>query len=241
MTNHPFHCSLQNQPFKQLDFYDPGMALVTLDQHDKSFYNVSSLAFKQFDVNFFKASNYRFKNYSNIVLRSSWKAKKLTLTSNGLLSCTWSAYNLKNTKKPKGYVALQFSSVSKESNSTSLNLLNKLNLSIAQLMMIKPNNSKPELKTFNTQHHCVHRHRTIFAKNLVQRYVPKRSQHKTLSCQRFTVIRSPFVFKKSREQFFLTRKTCFVKLPMTKAQQHTYAQHLTASKFPSELQLTFVN
>jgi len=226
MTNQQFKCSLQNKPLKHNNFHDPGMALVILSQQDQSIHNVNQIAFKPA---FVKEIKCRFKNTHNVLLNHA--QKKSTLYA-------------KSAQKPKGYVTLQLGAASKESNTTSLNLLSELHLNIAQLIM-NNSNSKLNLETCKPQqqHNIGHnaRHSTCFAQSLVQRYVSKHNQRRTNSCQRFTVIRSPFVFKKSREQFGLTRKSCFVKLALTKAQQHTYAQHLIATKLPSELQLTFVN
>jgi hypothetical protein len=52
---------------------------------------------------------------------------------------------------------------------------------------------------------------------------------------RFTVIRSPFVYKKTREQYMHLHRACTVVLPMAKPQQQFFLQLLTASKFPAEL------
>jgi hypothetical protein len=52
---------------------------------------------------------------------------------------------------------------------------------------------------------------------------------------RFTVIRSPFVYKKTREQYMRLHRACTVVLPMAKPQQQFFLQLLTASKFPAEL------
>jgi ribosomal protein S10 len=57
----------------------------------------------------------------------------------------------------------------------------------------------------------------------------------TKSRTRFTVIRSPFVFKKTREQFTRLHTACTVVLPTTKPQQQFLLQLLTTSKFPAEL------
>jgi hypothetical protein len=62
----------------------------------------------------------------------------------------------------------------------------------------------------------------------------KNTRH-TKSSTRFTVIRSPFVFKKTREQFVRLHRACTVALPMAKPQQQYFLQLLTTTKFPAEL------
>lgn len=237
MTNQVFKCTLKNE-LSYVDFYDPGMTLLTLSQDEKHKPPIykPAFAFKPVVVNPVLYPKRAPK-------RASHCSKVTKLTFNTLLHPK-RAY--KTSTKKEGYIALQFSAVSKESNSKSLDLLNALNLNISELMIESTFNKKflgcHSFETYKSQQHqSLDRHSGSFAQNLNKRYVPKHNQHKTESGVRFTVIRSPFVFKKSREQFVLTRKTCFVKLALTKTQQHIYAQHLTATKFPSELQCTFVN
>jgi hypothetical protein len=78
--------------------------------------------------------------------------------------------------------------------------------------------------TYGKLFHTFSRHNCLFSSNWSSK-----------SHSRFTVIKSPFVFKKSREQFSLLEKTCFVVLPMTKPQQQYFLQLLILTKFPVEL------
>jgi hypothetical protein len=56
--------------------------------------------------------------------------------------------------------------------------------------------------------------------------------------KRHTVIRSPFAFKKTVEQFRFRRKTCVVVLKANKIQQEFLLQWLSQLGFPCELKVT---
>lgn len=55
----------------------------------------------------------------------------------------------------------------------------------------------------------------------------------------FTVIRSPFVYKKTREQFALCKRAYHIPLQLTKAQQSIFVQFVSELKLPAELKIHF--
>jgi ribosomal protein S10 len=55
---------------------------------------------------------------------------------------------------------------------------------------------------------------------------------------RFTMTRSPFIFKKTREQFELRRQTRMILLKLNKSQQELILEFLCQSRFPAELKIT---
>jgi hypothetical protein len=67
----------------------------------------------------------------------------------------------------------------------------------------------------------------------------KKNQMKGKS--RITVIRSPFVFKKTREQFLLQRLNCTVSLILTKPQQSFLLPLVSITKFATELKIMCFN
>jgi len=117
-------------------------------------------------------------------------------------------------------LVLEFSTFSCSANAinSSLHLLNNLVHSVSK-------------KTLNRS--------DLMGKRLFNRlskvHVELKNTKNTKSSTRFTVIRSPFVFKKTREQFTRLHIACTVVLLMSKPQQQFLLQLLTISKFPAEL------
>lgn len=75
-------------------------------------------------------------------------------------------------------------------------------------------------------------------KNLATVQVKSQHQHMARSMTRLTVIRSPFVFKKTREQFGLQINTCTLVFQLNKRSQHHLLQWISMFKFPAELKVT---
>lgn len=64
---------------------------------------------------------------------------------------------------------------------------------------------------------------------------------KPSKASRFDVLRSPFVFKKTREQFGLTQHVCVIKLYLNPQQQAHLQSQLSMLRLPGECTCVFIN
>jgi hypothetical protein len=163
-------------------------------------------------------------------------------------SSSWPKLKDKKFKKFKKLfleqLVLQFSTFSCEALNASLRLLSHLmhgaskqlafNSSLQKTKALKKTKTVRTVgKTVRTVGFDLMHSRHLSSLNAV--HVQLQNIRYIKSRPRFTVIRSPFVYKKTREQYMRLHRACTVVLPMAKPQQQFFLQLLTASKFPAEL------
>lgn len=130
-------------------------------------------------------------------------------------------------------VKLTTSSFVKSSLNDTLNVLINLKQKLTKHLLNR--NNLKLLK--NQKFDC--RHSQNFAQRLAKIDVRSINTNFNQSTSRFTVIRSGFIFKKSREQFGLTQTCCKYNLNLNKTQMQILAQQLVASKCLSELKINY--
>ena len=167
------------------------------------------------------------------------------LQSSSLLptnSCSsWPKLKDKKFKKFKKLfleqLVLQFSTFSCEALNASLRLLSHLMHGASKQLALNSSLQKTKAlkktKVVRTVGFDLMHSRHLSSLNAV--HVQLQNIRYIKSRPRFTVIRSPFVYKKTREQYMRLHRACTVVLPMAKPQQQFFLQLLTASKFPAEL------
>ena len=216
--------NFRQKQWQQLNhkFHDPGLML----SHMKSTPH--------------KPQSYRnnlqnFKGLINKAIKNKRIQSSTTIGSKNLFSVTEFKTHCTQSKR-KDHVIFQFYALSEKSINLSLSLFSALNQKLA---LVIDHCAKQAKQSNVIEQKFINRHSQALVKTLLQNNPVKHHCLKAKSCQRFTVIRSPFVFKKSREQFGLFRFTCKLAMRMTKPQAHLLAQHMAATKFPAELKLNF--
>jgi ribosomal protein S10 len=184
-------------------------------------------------IGVFRSSKNRIKT---LLCSETKRVKRSWITTKPLLASDHPLCPTKTTKRwGLERLVLQFSTFSCSPNAinASLRLLNSLMHSV----------SKKQLNPFSSPFGRGERRKGKGSDLMHARHlnslstvnVQLKNTRYTKSRTRFTVIRSPFVFKKTREQFTRLHTACTVVLPTTKPQQQFLLQLLTTSKFPAEL------
>lgn len=189
-------------------------------------------------IGVFRISKKRIKT---LLCSETKRVKRSWVTTKPLLPLLWrgrivsahpsSPKERKEQSNPLNRLVLQFSTFSCSPNAinASLRLLNSLMHSV----------SKKQLNPFSFLQRRKGKGSDLMhgrhLNSLSTVNVQLKNTRYTKSRTRFTVIRSPFVFKKTREQFTRLHTACTVVLPTTKPQQQFLLQLLTTSKFPAEL------
>lgn len=122
----------------------------------------------------------------------------------------------KQTHQEKRTIILQFSSVVEKDLNASIRLTSSFISAFRQWLLSRRFKSSE----FSNFANCLPAHLEL---------------QKVESTSLFTVIRSPFVYKKTREQFGLNKKTWRIHLSLSSTQQVRLLQLLTQLKLPAEL------
>lgn len=120
----------------------------------------------------------------------------------------------------KNLVVLEFSSFVKKDLEASVDLADKFIHALRRWILAR-SKERPEFYDF--------------ARSLSWKPAIKASG----SINRFTVIRSPFVYKKTREQFGLHKRTYYIRLNFAKTQKIMFVQWVSQLKMPAELKIHF--
>lgn len=129
------------------------------------------------------------------------------------------------TTPHSGILELQYSSYAEKDIQSSVDLTIQLLSALQRWLYFRPTISK--IHTFALQR---------LTKQLAEHTV---CQSNPKSLQRHTVIRSAFVYKKTREQFGLRMRTYRFSFQLTKYQQSIFLTWLCQLKLPAELTVRF--
>ena len=142
-----------------------------------------------------------------------------------------------NQISTKKMLRLVFSGLVHRDVTKSLKLFSVLCDRISRSMVKQPTTFSDASKIYNktVSSLALNRHCNVFSRNLVQNDVSRYVKRHTKTLKRFTVLRSPFVYKKTREQFNLKSVALKVNLTLDKPQQVVLNQTLSNTKFSSEV------
>ena len=128
-----------------------------------------------------------------------------------------------------GTLILQYSSYAEKDIQSSVHLTIKFLSALQRWLSLRSKSSHSKIHTFARQTRS-------FAKQLSE-HTAGYSNPKPL--QRHTVIRSAFVYKKTREQFGLKMRTYRFTFRLTKFQQNLFITWVCQLKLPAELTVRF--